>query len=312
MTMPAPLASYRLKSLLLKNETTYGTDAVPVVATNGILAMNMSISIEADKLERPIDFAYFTANPFVLVNKRVTIEFDFEPLGNSSKGTAAPCGPIMQCCAHSETLSAGVSTTYAPISVAIKSSSVYYNINGQQVAVLGCRGTIDFDFTVRQFPKAHAKLIGMFAIPTAVALVAPTLSAWQAPVAVELETFLVSVAGTANNATGFQLSTGEGVDIHEGSETREAAIMDRAATGTIKVFDPGVANFDFWTPAKNYTSQALIASVSGASGKITTINVATSQLELPKWVEDSNVIGLEVPFNAIANTGNDEYSVVFT
>lgn len=310
--MPVALKSWKLKTLILKTETVYGTDSVPTAGANGVLAMNMSISIDADKLERPIDHPYLGANPFVLVGKRVTIEFDFEPLGNVTVGTAAPCGPILTGSAHSETLVAVTSATYAPASTSLKSVSIYFQMENQKVAVLGCRGSVSFDWTIKQFPKAHAKFLGMFAIPTFNAIPTPTVTAWQTPAAVEMETMILTIGGTAVNAMSFMLDTGDDVNIHEGSEAREAAILARSATGTIKVYDPGVDILDLWTPAKNYVPTALVCTCDGGAGKKAVFTCPTAQLQLPKWTEMDGTIGLEIPFTAVANAGNDEYNLVFT
>jgi hypothetical protein len=311
--MAVALKSWKLKTLILKTETTYGTDSVPTAGANGVLAMNMSISIDADKLERPIDHPYLGANPFVLVGKRITVEFDFEPLGNSAVGSAAPCGPILTACAHSETLVAVTSATYALASTSLKSVSIYFQMENQKVVVLGARGTIDYDWTVKQFPKAHAKLTGMFAIPVFNAIPSPTVSAWQTPVAVEMETMLVTIGGTAVNTMSFMLSQGNDVNIHEGSESREAAILARAATGTLKVYDPGIDVLDLWTPAKNYTPTAIVCTVDGGAGKKAVMTVPNAQLQLPKWTEMDGTIGLEIPFTAVpSSAGNDEYNLAFT
>ena len=50
---------FRRKVLLLKKEATYGLDSAPVAGTDAILAMNGSITLEADKAERDIDLAFF-------------------------------------------------------------------------------------------------------------------------------------------------------------------------------------------------------------------------------------------------------------
>lgn len=312
--MAAPLYSWRRKVILLKLETTYGVDSTPAAATDGILAMNMTISLEADKIEREIDRAYYTANPFVLVGRRCMIEFDFEPLGNSAPGTAAPCGPLLQACGNAQVLVVGppATATYNPISTGIKSASIYYWLNDQKFQILGCRGTIDWDFTIKQFPKAHAKVTGLFAIPTNAAIAAPTLTTWQDPPAIETETWTLTVNGTAINATGLQVSQNNEIPIHEGSEAREFALLDRKVSGTLKVYDPSIANFDFWTLAKAGTKVPIVSIVDGGAGLKTTMTMPLCQLELPKFAENDKAVGLEIPFVAIASSaGNDDYALKF-
>lgn len=306
------LFSWRRKVLLLEVETTYGTDPTPLPATDGVLAMNCSISLEADKLEREIDRAHFTANPFVLVGRRCMIEFDFEPLGNSTVGLAAPCASVLRGCAHAQVLVPVTSATYNPISSAIESVTIYYWIGDQRFAITGARGTVDFEWSIKQFGKGHAKFTGLFAIPTNTAIVTPTLTAWQDPPAIETETWDLTVDGDQINAVSLTLSQGQEIPIHEGSEAREVASMDRAASGVLRCYDPRVDGFDFWTLAKNHTKVPIVSTVNGGAGKIVTVTLGTVQFELPKFVEIDKAVGLEIPFHAIANTGNDEYTIAFT
>lgn len=308
------LYSWRRKVILLKLETVYGTDTTPAAATDGILAMNMTISLEADKIEREIDRAYYTANPFVLVGRRCMVEFDFEPLGNATPGTAAPCGPLLQACGNAQALDVGppAEAIYTPISTGIKSASIYYWLNDQKFAILGARGTLDWDWSIKQFPKAHAKVTGLFAIPTNTAIVAPTLTAWQDPPAIETETWTLTVDGTPINATGLQVSQNNELPIHEGSEEREVALLDRKVSGTLKVYDPSIANFDFWTLAKNGTKVPIVSVVDGGAGLKATMTMPLCQLELPKFSETDKAVGLEIPFVAIASSaGNDDYELKF-
>lgn len=306
------LFSWRRKVILAKLEVTYGVDPTPAQATDGILAMNMTISLEADKLEREIDRAYFSANPFVLVGRRCIVEFDFEPLGSSTVGNAAPCGPLLQACAHAEVLVPTTSATYNPISSAIKSATIYYWMGDQKFAITGCRGSVSFDTSIKQFPKAHAKLTGLFAIPTATAIVTPTLTSWQDPPAIETETWSLTINGTAVNAISMTLDQAQETPIHEGSESREVASLDRKSNGSLRLYDPGVGTFDLWTLAKNHTKVPVVSTLNGGAGKTVTLTVSNAQLELPKFTEVDKAVGLEVAYAAIAGSGNDEYTLAFT
>lgn len=307
------LFSWRRKVILLKIESAYGTDPTPVFGTDGILAMNLSISLEADKLEREIDRSFFAANPFVLVGRRCMVEFDFEPMGHATPGTAAPCGPLLRACAHAQVLVPATSATYNPITATPESATLYYWMGNQRFAITGCRGTIDFDHSIKQFPKAHAKLTGLFAIPTNTAIVTPTLTAWQDPPAIETETWELSVDGSAVNAVSFTLSQNNETPIHEGSEAREVVLTDRKAGGVLRVYDPGVSVFDFWTLAKDHTKVPIVSTVTGGAGLIQEITVGLAQFELPKFVEIDGVVGLEIPYVALASSaGSDEYTLALT
>lgn len=309
----ADILSFKQKALLMKAEVTYGVDPVPVAGTNGILAMNGSIRLEGDKLEREIDLPWFGGSPHVLVGRRATIEFDFEVVGASSVGTAAPIGVLLKACGMAETLVAVTSATYNPISSAIPSVTIYFWHNGQRFAITGARGDLSIQFDIKTYAKGRARFVGLFAIPTAVALPSPTLSNFQAPPAIETETFAFSLAAFAANAVSFGFAFNNELTIHEGSEDRQVVISDRKPTFTARFYDPGVGVKDYWTIAKDATQVALTASVTGAAGKITTINCPVVQIEMPQLVDIEGATGLEVTGPLIpGSAGSDELSLAFT
>lgn len=311
------LVSYQRKVIVAKLEVTYGVDSNPAAATDGVLTMNLTLDLSADELERELDHPYLAANPSVLVGRMATVEFDFEPLGKSPGGVAAPCDAIMQACAHAVVLDAvgpPLSATYNPISSNNKSCTIYFYMGDQKVAIVGARGTIDFENEIKKFPKAHAKLVGQFAIPTASPIINPTLTAWQDPPAIETETWEFEINSVAVCAVLFSLSQGNETPMHECSEQREVVLTKRAASGKVRIYDPTVGVLDVWTLAKNRTRVPITSTVDGGVGKKTVIDVPQAQLALPKFVEIDGVIGLEFDFKALVNSasGNDEYTVEFT
>lgn len=311
------LVSYQRKVIVAKLEVTYGTDSTPAALTDGVLTMNLSLDLSADELERELDHPYLAANPSVLVGRMATIEFDFEPMGANPGGVPAPCDAIMQACAHAVVLDAvgpPLSATYNPISTGNKSCTIYFWMGDQKVAIVGCRGTLDFENEIKKFPKAHAKLVGQFAIPTSVPIINPTLTKWQDPPAIEVETWDFEINSVAVCAVLFSLSQGNDTPMHECSEQREVVLTKRSAGGKVRIYDPGVGVLDIWTLAKDRTRVPIVSSVDGGVSKKTVIDVPAAQLSLPKFVEIDGVIGLEFDYKAlvVSNAGNDEYTVEYT
>lgn len=306
---------YERRTILVKIEGTYGTDSVPTGAANSMLTYEGQISIEADKLERKRDMDWFGADPFVLVGKRANIEFDFDLIGASGVGTAAPCAPILRGCGMGETLVGSTSATYAPISSAFQSVTMYFYHAGILFKVTGCRGTIDTSIACKSWARGKAKFTGLISFTSNPSEVAPsgvTVASFQAPPAVETETLSVTVGGVALDTQSVDFNIANDVKIFEGSETREATIVERMPMGTLRFFQSVLATFNPWSIANAYTNQAIVIAVNGGAGKITTINVPVAQLEYPKLVNSDGAMVWEVPFNAKPNTGNDEFSIVFT
>jgi hypothetical protein len=303
---------FRRKVLALKSEVTYGTDPVPTAAANAILAMNGSIALEADVAQREIDLAFFGGKPFVLVGRRATIEFEFELLGSATPGTASPWGPMILACGFAQTLDAvgpPIEAFYNPISDAIGSCTIYFWMGAQRFAITGCRGNFEVMGDVKSFLKGKATFTGILAVPTSVALPAATLTAYQDPIAIETETFEVTLDGFAANTVGISINLNNDVKMHEGSEAREVVINDRAPTGTIRLYDPGVNVKDFWTLAREHTKVALSWNVqppASPDGRIVIVEAPSIQLELPKFIDIDGARGLEIPYRMLPVAGNDE------
>lgn len=306
---------FERRTLLLKIESVYGTDPTPTEAANAMVTMEGSCKLLADKLDRKLDRDYFGSDPFVLVGKRAEIEFDFDLLGHATPGTAAPCAPILRACGMAETLVPATSATYKPVSSGFAAGTIYFFHSGLLFKVVGSRGTISVDFSVKQWPKAKARFIGLIAAatPTEVAPGAVTVTAFQTPPAVETETFSLTVGGTALNATAFMLEQSNELQIYEGSEAREVSIKERMPNGTFTIFQEVLATFNPWTLANNHTLNDIAVVVNGGAGKIVTINVDRAQFEYPEVTDSDGAAAWAVKYNAQpSSAGNDEFEIVFT
>lgn len=312
-----PIRQFEQRTILLKIEGTYGVDAAPVPGTDALLSFEGSVSFEADKLERKQDRAYFGGDPFVLIGKRGMVEFDFDMLGASALGTAAPISPVLRACGHAQTLVASTSATYNPVSSGFPSATIFFYHNDRLFTLLGARGTIDWNLEVKTFARGKAKFTGIIAAasPSQATVGAVTLTAFQIPPATETETFLVTVGGVTVNAIGVMMNQGNDLKMHEGSESREVSIMERMPTGTVKIFDDlaTLGAFNPWSIANAHTQSAIEATVTGTAGKIVRLQIPTAQLEYPKVVNQDGAMVWEIPFTALpSGAGNDEYNWRFT
>lgn len=146
MTQPA-LDYFKKRNLLVKAETTEGTDATPVGAIDGFRLFDGSSSTEFEKNERPIDRAFFGGTPFVVGTKSAKIEGDFELYPPATPGAAstsdADCAKIL--------LPSGLAVTkdlvnkitrYNPVSSSIPTVTAYWYHVRRLMKVLGARADI--------------------------------------------------------------------------------------------------------------------------------------------------------------------------
>lgn len=300
---------------LLKKEVTYGTDSTPA-ATNAILLMDSVINTTADKLERNVDQPFFGGDPFVLVGKKVELTATCDIIGAATAGTAAPLGQLYKICGHSETLTVGppADTTYKPISTGFDSATVYFYWGGILCKMLGVRGSLDFDFSIKQYAKGSVKLTGIFSIPADAAL--PTgidWSAFQTPAAVESATWDVTVGAQSVCAQSLTLASNTKVDIIECSNSFEVVISDRKPTGVLTVYkDQTLAVWNPWSVADTQAIVTLTNTITKTAGLNVTMPIR-AQIEYPETVDLDGVAGYKIAFTAVpSGAGGDEYSLKFT
>jgi hypothetical protein len=312
--MAAPIKLFENRAILFKKETAYGTDPTPTGAANALLSFEGSCSYEADELERKQDLPYHGADPFVLVNKRGTVEFTFDMLGAAVAGNAAPIAPVLLACAHAETLIVATSAAYNPVSSNYASGTIYFYHAGLLFKIKGARGTIDWEMSIKDWGKGKAKFTGLITLAdvTEVDPGALTLTAFRTPPAIEMETLLVTVGGVAVNANKFQFSQNATATIYEGSEAREVSLPERKPNGTLTIFADSLAAFNPWQLADAMGTSAIVVEVDGGATKKAQLTIGQAQLKVPKLVNIDGAAGWELGFNARPLTGGDEYSWLFT
>ena len=101
-----PTLLTRRAALLFKIETTEGTDAAPVGATDGVLVENCRVTFNPNVIET--NEVNPSLDPFepIVGGMSSTIEFDVYMKGASGAAVAPEWGKMLKCCGYSETISA--------------------------------------------------------------------------------------------------------------------------------------------------------------------------------------------------------------
>lgn len=129
--------------ILAKVETTYGQDPGLTAAADSILVENPSWSNEGARMfERPATRPTMSKLQKVFAGSLKKISFECEVKGSGTAGSAPEIGHLLRACGLSETIVGGTSVTYAPISTAFESATIYYYQDGMLRKLHGCRGTV--------------------------------------------------------------------------------------------------------------------------------------------------------------------------
>lgn len=304
---------WRNQLLLIKTETTSGTDAVPTAVANAIQAFNVSLSVEADEQSRQPNRSYFSAPEKSYTNKRFTLSFEIELAASGTAGTAPAIGPIFTMCQYSETIDPGTSVTYAPASSSTDTSTIYLNIDGILFKAVGAKGSMNIDFTIGSYAKATVTATGLYLTPTDVPITAGTYTAFRKPVDCSKEESTLTIHGTTMEGRALTLTQGNDNQLRESTETKVIETLDRQVSAEARVWMPSVATMDVFGAFDQHTKDA-VAWINGTTaGDIVTLNMPQAQLGAPAPADDEGAAGFTIPLTPYSTaSGDDEHNIVFT
>ncbi|MGC9368710.1 MAG: phage tail tube protein [Paracoccaceae bacterium] len=307
---------WRKKVLLLKPETTYGVDATPTGAANAILARNIRLNpMEGSDVSRDLETPVLGAQPTVPTELHMRIQFDVELAPSGTAGTAPAWGPILRACAVAETISAGVSVTYNPISDNHESATIYLNIDSTKYAMLGARGTSKIDVNAQGIPYLQFDMTGLFVQPADQAAPTPDLVNFQKPlVATTAHTPTFTLAGTDLVLRKAMLDLGNDVQRRFLIGKEEILITDKAETFEATVEAVDLATFNPFQLAADQTDVAVQLIHGTAAGSIATLDIPTAQMQRPQGLEGTQNIK-EWPLRMVpipSAAGNDQWTLTLT
>jgi len=130
------------EAILLKVETTYKVDATPTASADAILVSELAPSNEGLRmLERNNIKPSIATDQSVFAGTLKKLAFTAEVKGSGTAGTAPEIGQALRCCGLDETIVAGTSVAYQPVSDGQETCTIYYYQEGRLRKMTGCVGT---------------------------------------------------------------------------------------------------------------------------------------------------------------------------
>lgn len=307
---------FNRKALLLKAEVTYGTDAVPTGAANAMLAYDGAVRpLQLQTDHREFALPHFGNQGDLVAGKNVLMTFKVPMSGAGAAGTAPAYGPALIGCGLAETLSGGVSATYAPTTRAVgadTSVDIYFFIDGRRHSITGAIGDVKACLPAGRKPYFEFSFIGLYNIPTDVALPAMTLTAFQ-------KELIVNNANTTPEtlftfAAKFRLAEimlGNKLDYRNLVNSEAVRLLDRQSSARFQFEDELIATKDYWTPIMAETSGAFTVTHGTVAGNKVTIAAGQVQLLEPSIDNEGGVAMMTLGANLKpTSAGNDELSIV--
>ena len=303
------------KTLLAKIETTYGTDAAPTGAANAVLATNVQLQpMEGQDVSRELELATLGAQGTVPVEVHAKLSFEVELAPSGVAGTAPAWGALLRACAVAETIAAGVSVTYNPVSTNHESATLYLNVDGSKFALVGARGTATIKVEAQKIPKIAFAFTGLFTLPADVAPPTPVLTAWQKPiVATKTNTpvFTLNALPMVLRSMELDLANEIATRFLIGSEGVLITQKSEKITATVEAVP--MATFNPYALALAQTAVPLTLTHGLGAGKIATINAPLAQIQRPSGLaQQQGIVEWPLSFVPQPNAGNDQWTLVLT
>ena len=305
----------RKRLILVKTESTYGTDSVPT-GTDALLVRNLDITpLSGDVVSRDLIRSYLGNFDQLIAQTSVAINFEVELAGSGTAGTAPKYDAILKACGLAATIVASTSVTYAPVSASFSSATIYFNVDGVLHKLTGCRGSMNMSCAVGAIPTLAFNLTGVYNSPTDTEAPAATYSAQATP--------LVFREGNTSAFSFFSYSgILQSVDFNLSNDlvyrelvggTKETLITDRKPAGTVMIEAPTIATKDFFTTALASSTGNLTFLHGTTAGNRVTFLASQVDVLNPTYQDQDSIMMLSVPYVAIPTTaGNNEFSLAFT
>lgn len=296
------------KTLLAKLETTYGTDSVPTGSANAIYAKNVTITpMEANVLEREHVRGYFGGFEQIQTTAQTKIEFECDVAGSSAAGTAPPWGPLARACGLAETIVSLTSASYQPVSSGFEAVTIYFNIDGVNHSMTGCRGNVSLGFNKEEIPAFKFSFTGKYVAPTDTALPAQTLTEWQVPLPVNRVNTTFSLHSYAAIASAISLDLGNTVVFDDPiNATEQVRITGRKVTGNVSLEATTLAAKNWFTTAAARTTGTISMVHGTAIANRVEITAPVVHTGAPSISDGNGIVMLGMDLLLRPNAGNDE------
>lgn len=307
----------RKKALLIAAETSYGVSPDIATATLLIISELDSSPYEGDRVERSRLREQFGANAEVNVAPFTTVTATIPLAGSGAAGTAPNFGLLLRACGLAETVTAGASVRYSPVTDDHESFTIWFVEDGQVQRVPGCRGTVEFNLAAKQFPTMKFTLTGQYKRlnPFANNLTQVLESIVDEIPVNKINTPTFTVHGHAGCGQSLSVNLGNTVTHRHLIGCDEVKITDRAVTGSAEVEAPDLASKNYFEAVESHgviTLDKVILKHGTVPGNSVRFELPNAQLSSISRSDSDGIVHYTMDLRAIPNAGDDELMIDFT
>ncbi len=317
MAVLIPLPTKRLTGMLAKVEGTYGTDAAPVVGTDGVRINGNFWNIIKPAYAWPnlrddaATGTIFPAAAAVPKGSMATLDFAVEVKGQGSAysgGSKPEADPLLQACGWNSVNSGGGGSeivTYSLLAGSHKSATIWGYAGGMVYKLVGCRGTMNWLMRAGELGVMRFQMMGMLSSITAAAQA--TITSYDAALPVGSVNMGISLGAydptwtQAEFIQGGNLQRFDSGNATDGIAFFDWLTVDPRFTITVKAPDDGTGKFDTtnfspFADATARTSRAIDATLGSVQYNKAVLTIASSYLNMPDTTEESDAAAVNLNY----------------
>lgn len=302
--------------ILLKIESAYNTDALPVAGTDALLVGNPSWTHEgARMIDRNLIRSSLDTPQKLYGGSLMSVSFEVEMKGSGTIDAPPEMGAALRACGFGETITLSTSVAYKPVSTALESATIYYYQDGKRHVLTGCLGNVTFNWTTGSVPMATFTFTGHIGTPTDVPLPAGTFDSTVPLTLRGLSSFVIGGYAAVINALEFsmnnEIATPPSIGAPDGYG--QVRIVSRDVSGSFDPEDVLLATKDFIAEWKAGTTSALDTGEHGTAvgNRIRIQHPAVAYRDISQADRDA-VRTLGIGYGAGISAGDDEVTITFT
>lgn len=305
---------WRTKIITVEVEGTYGQDAAPD-GGDAILATQVRLMpMEGNDISRDLDTPHFGAQPTIPAEVHAKLEFRVELQGSGAAGTPPGYSKVLRALGIAETISAGVSVAYSPVTDDHEAVTVHFFVGSTRYKLLGTRGTGSIQIDAQGIPYLLVTLTGLYSPAGESARPTPNLTAFQPPeIGTTANTPTFQMGGVDFVMRSFKLDLGNEVQNRFLIGSESVLITDKAEMVETTVEAVPLTTFDPYALAAAQSVVPINLVHGTDAGKIVTLNVPTAQMQRPQGLENAqNVVEWPLRLVPLPTAGNDQWTLTFT
>jgi hypothetical protein len=244
----------------------------------------------------------------------VALEFEMDLAGSGTLGTAPAFGPFLLACGFSQTIEAGVSVAYEPVSENADSLSMFYYHDGDLHQIKGARGDCTINLRQLDRPTIKFTFTGIYVPVVAGALPTPTFAPSAPVVAVsKASTELMTLDGQTLALSQCELTVGNTVGYRNLVNLEEVNITDRKSGLKLNFDRPNVVTKDWFDAVLSAETSVFNARHGKVAGNIIEILAGAAQPTEISPGDADGVAQIEMTARLLSPSGlgDDEFTLTF-